>query len=343
MARIVDWYLHAAVAADLVVIPGRWHLGSGYEQARMEPPAFGGPAEALDWLESELAGLLAVLELAHDEGLRDKTWQLCEALWGLLVYRRPGQHLTSALVLGLTSAQACGDRRAQARMHVYIGFTDLHRGQPADARKQFIRALGLDRSQGHRMGEATALENLGLASLSAGDPRQALGFFTQARMIHEQISEPRGTALMIRRIGVAHADVGQYHHAIGHLQDALHRFAELGDPYNQARTQTSLAETCLRAGLPRDAERPLAEALDTMTRLGARHEQARIRLLLADTAAQVGDTDGERGHLRKALEAYDDLGAPQAGQIRSRLETLGPFPGCSPSTDNENDSAAPPP
>ncbi len=59
IARRVDWYLRAAVAADLAVIPGRWHLNRLYEQARRLPAAFSGPAEALEWLEGELAGLLA--------------------------------------------------------------------------------------------------------------------------------------------------------------------------------------------------------------------------------------------------------------------------------------------
>ncbi|HEY5987816.1 MAG TPA: hypothetical protein VIV12_15790, partial [Streptosporangiaceae bacterium] len=109
VARIVDWYLRTAVAADLTVIPGRWHLGSGYERAQQEPPAFSGPAQALDWLESELPGLLAALRLAHEEGMHDKAWQLCEALWGLFVYRRPYRDWLEAHALGLASARVCGD------------------------------------------------------------------------------------------------------------------------------------------------------------------------------------------------------------------------------------------
>jgi len=48
--RAVDWYLQRAVAADLVVIPGRWQLGGQYALARQTTSAFPAPAAALAWL-----------------------------------------------------------------------------------------------------------------------------------------------------------------------------------------------------------------------------------------------------------------------------------------------------
>jgi tetratricopeptide (TPR) repeat protein len=326
-ARIVEWYLHMAVAADLTVIPGRWHLGSGYEQARREPAAFAGAAEALDWLEAELPGLLAALRLAHDEGMHDKTWQLCEALWGLFVNRRPYQHWAEAHTLGLASARTCGHRRAQARMHIHLGFARLCLGHYDPAREQFTLALALDRAEGHQPGEATALDNLGLASLAAGDPAGALDYFTQARAILEQIGRPRGAALMTRRIGEAHSSAGRHQEAADCLADARRRFAELGDSYNEARTLTSLAESRLHAGQPEDAGPLLRSALATMTRLGSRHQEARLHVLLADTAARLGDTDTEQDHLQRALTAYTAIGASEAGQVRARLAGQPPASG----------------
>jgi tetratricopeptide (TPR) repeat protein len=335
--RILDWYLRAAVAADLAVIPGRWHLGRLYRQTRKEPATFREPAEALDWLEYELPGLLAAIRLAHDQGLHDRTWQMAESLWSLLVYQRSYQQWDSALAAGAASAQACGDRRAEARMHVYIGFMCLHLGQLDRAREQFEQALALDRTEGHELGEATALEYLGLTSMAEGDPHAALGYFRLARAIHERIGRPRGAALMIRRIGAALADAGQYEEAITHLQHARDRFAALGDRYNEARTLASLAEAHLRGGTPGDAERLLTEALDAVNRLGARHEQARIHVLLADAARQAGRAEGEREHLQEALRAYDGIGAPQSSQVRSRIDSLGPAPDPRHSSDQDSD------
>lgn len=340
IARIVEWYLRRAVAADLTVIPGRWHLGKEYEQARHEPAAFSGPAEALDWLELELPGLLAALRLAHDEGMHSTVWQLCEGLWGLFVNRRPYQNWMEAHALGLASARACTDRRAQARMLIHLGYAHLCLGCATEARDQFADALTLERAEGHRLGEATALENLGLASLSAGDSDGALGYFMDARAIHEQIGRPRGAALMTRRIGEAHSAAGRYEEAADHLADARRRFAGLGDAYNEARALTSLGETYLRAGRPADADPPLRDALDTMIQLGSRRQEAHIHVLLADTAARAGEEGALRGHLQRALTAYMAIAAPEADGIRSRLEGLQAAPGSSKSTPNENGTPA---
>jgi tetratricopeptide (TPR) repeat protein len=334
-ARIVAWYLHMAVRADLTVIPGRWHLGADYEQARREPALFSGPAEALDWLESELPGLLATLQLAHRAGLHEQAWQLCEALWGLFVNRRPYQIWTEAHDLGLASARACGHQRAQARMYVHLGFACFCLGRHDPAREYFEHALALDRAERHLSGQATALENLGLVSLAVGDPAGALEYFGQARALLEQDGRLRGAALMTRRIGETHSSAGRHQEAADCLSDARRRFADLDDPYNEARTLTSLADSWLRAGQPAESGPLLHTALAMMTSLGSRFQQARIHVLLADTAARLGNAAAERDHLQHALAAYTAAGAaevaevPEAAQVRARLEGSPPSSGLS--------------
>lgn len=335
-ARIVEWYLRMAIAADLTVIPGRWRLGSGYEQARDQPTAFAGSAEALDWLEAELPGLLAALVLAHDTGMHDMVWQLCEALWGLFVNRRPYSQWAQAHALGLASARACGHRRAQARMHVHLGFAHLCLGHHPLATKQFTLALALDQAEGHRLGEATALENLGLVSLAVGDHAGAVDHFTHARIIFDQIGQPRGAALMTRRLGEAHSSAGHHQQAEAHLADARRTFAEMGESYNEARTLTSLAESCLHAGQTQRADSLLREALAMMTRFGAYHHQARIHVMLADTAARLGDADAEQAHLQHALTIYTNIEAPEADRLRTRIEGRPTASGRSNTAANKN-------
>ncbi len=324
IARSVDWYLHAAVAADLVVIPGRWRLNPRYERARQSPPAFSGPNEALEWLESELPGLLAALQAAHDQGLHEQSWQLCEALWGLFTNRRFYPLWIEAHAIGIASAQECGDRRAEARMHVQLGLAYLGEARHEAARQQFIRALGLDRREGHRIGEAAALEQIGLTDLAQGRHDEAIGAFTAARAVFRQIGRHRAIAMMTCHIGEAHRDAGQYPDAIGHLREARRLSAAIPDPYNEARALTSLGEAHLCAGHPRNAVQPLSEAYAIMTSLETpRYEQARICVALADAAGLLGDPAEARGQLELALAVYNELGAPEADEVRLRLDALG--------------------
>jgi len=324
LRRAVDWYLDRAVAADLVVVPGRWRLGDRYEQARQARPAYDGPAAALAYLEAELPALLACVQDAHDGGLHEEAWQLCEALWGLFLYRKHFAAWLRSHRLGIASARAAGQRRAQARMRAQLAYCYLQQRRFHDAGEELIRALELDRQDGHRLGEATALELLGQADIGLGRPDQATGRFAAALAIYLEVGEARGAALMTRRLGEAHHAAGRYPEAISDLSKARRLFAELPDAYNLARTLTTLGQVLISAGRPADAAGPLDDALAVMTQLGSPYEQARVRAALADAAALLGDPWAARVHLDLALEIYTRLGAPEAAQIRQRQAALSP-------------------
>ena len=322
ITRSIEWYLREAVAADLVVSPGRWRLNQLFEQVRQAPPAYSGPAEALEWLEAELPGLLASVQAAHDGGLHERAWQLCEALWGVFLFRKHFQNWIDSHETGIVSARECGDLRAEARMHIQLGTAYRGLGRHAEARAQFTRAQALAEHDRHRMGEATALEQLALLDMTLGRPDEAIPAFAQARAIWTQINVPRGIALTTRHTGEAHRDAGRYDEAIRDLTEAHRLLAALPDPYMEARALTSLAQTLILAARPREALPPLTEALATMGSLGTNYEQARIHLSLADVAEQLGDLRGARGHLRQALITFDEIGAPEADEAERRLGAL---------------------
>lgn len=337
IGRAIGWYLAQAVAADVLIIPGRWHLNPMYEQARAAPPAFGGRPGALRWAESELPGLVAAVREAHDEGLHEQAWQLCEALWGLFTHRKYFGYWIQAHLLGVASAQACGDPRAEARMRVQLGLAYLNLARPDRGRAEFVRALALDGQAGHRIGAATALENLGLADLSLGRPQEAIGSFIQAREIFSAIGVPRGVMGMTRHIGEAHRDAGRHEQAVRHLLDARRMAADLPDPYNEARSLTSLGQAYLLAAQPSLAAPVLREALGLMIGLGASYEQARIHAALADALLRLGQPGPAREHLADALGIYSGIDAPEAGDVKRRLADLAPGSdsGPGPSSDPE--------
>ena len=322
IARAVGWYLAMAVAADIVIIPGRWHLNPAYESARAAPPAFAEPPAALQWMESELPCLIAAVRTAHDEGLHEQSWQLCEALWGLFAYRKYFRYWIQVHVLGIDSAQACGNSPAEARLRVQFGLAYLNLGRPDEARGEFIRSLALAREGRHRVGEASALEHLGLTELSRGLPEEAMGLFRQARDVYSQIGVARGVMGTTRHIGEAHRDAGRHEQAVQYLLDARQMAAVLPDPYNEARCLTSLGQAYLTAGRPGPAADALGEALLLMERLDGRYEQARIHMMLADVLLHLDQAGRARAHLTDALAFYAGIDAPEAEAIRRRLGEL---------------------
>jgi len=322
IARSITWYLSRAVAADLIVSPLRWHLNPMYARAAGEPPAYASAADALDWLEAELPGLLAAVQAAHDAALHEQAWQLCEALWGVFLFRKHFRHWVSSHLTGLASAQACGDPRAEARIRVQLGTAFRNLGRSAEAREQFTTALSLARHAGQAIGEATALEQIALADMSDHHPDAAISGFTEAQAIHRRTGAARGIAMTTRHIGEAHREAGRYGEAVRLLTEASRLFAALPDPYMEARALTSLGQTHLLAGQPDRAITPLTASLAAMTRLGSRYEQARIARYLGAAASRLGDRRAARAHLSQAVTEFEETGAPEAAEVLAELKAL---------------------
>jgi tetratricopeptide (TPR) repeat protein len=321
VARAIDWYLREAVSADRVIAPGRWHLNPMY--ASCEPPRHASPAEALAWMESEKTGLVAAVHAAHDDGLYEQAWQLCEALWGLFSRKRYFRQWIDTHQAGLAAAVACADRPAEARMRVRLGLAYLSLGRREAAETEFQTSLTVARHASHRIGEATALEHVGLVQLAAGRPEAAIGFFTEAQAIFHETGLPRGALIMTRRVGEAYRDAGRYDEAINCLIRARELSVALGDRFHEGRSLASLGRAYLKASQPRSAIAALEEALDIVTRAGGTYEQARIRASLADAALALGRPAEAREHLTACLAIYSDLGAPEAeaaGRLLTELQ-----------------------
>lgn len=319
IARSVAWYLRNAVAADLVVLPGRWRLGPLYAREGNASPAYASPADAVEWLESHLPGLLAAVQTAHEAGLHPQAWQLCEALWGVLLFRK---HYTAWLAshqVGLRSARACGDRRAEAQMHIQLGAAHRSLGELGTAARHFSRSLELFRETGHRLGEASALDHLGVVQLRRARYSEAISDFMKALGIHQAIGRPRGIALMNLNLGQAVAASGRQHEAADYLRTAGEQFASIGEPYHRARALTALSGALIGAGQARDAEEPLRQALAITEELGAVYDRAHVHVRLADLAGMLGQPTRATQHLEQALALFTELNSPQVGSVRARL------------------------
>jgi tetratricopeptide (TPR) repeat protein len=326
IVRSVAWYLREAVAADMVVLPGRSRLGPLYKQESEAPSAYASPAEAAKWLQSHLPGLLAAVQSAHDAGLHPQAWQLCEALWGILLFGKHYAAWVASHQVGLRSAQACADQRAEAQMHVQLGAAYRSLGDLGTADQHFSRALGLFREAGYRLGEAVALDQLGVIRLRRACYDGAISDFMQALAIHQAIGRPRGIALMNLNIGQALADSGRQDEAIGYLRTAGRQFAAIGESYHRARALAALGGALIGSGQASAAEEPLRRALVFTEELGATYDQAHVHVRLADLADALGHPARAARHLERALALFSEVGAPQADSVRTRLGGSGKRP-----------------
>jgi tetratricopeptide (TPR) repeat protein len=320
--RMVRHYLDRAIAADLVVMPLRSRVNPRYEERRQCPPAFPNAGEALDALERDLANTLAAQQSAADRGWWDEVWQLCEALWGLFLYRKHFESWIQAHELGISAARRSGNAVAETRLTVQLGMADLNLRRFDEAHVLFATALDLSHAAGDLGVEATAHEYLGLAARGKGNHEAATAHFTHALDITERLGHRRGSALHLRRLGETLCETGQHGEAVDYLRRAVDVATEIGDRVLRARALTRLGGALVELGQTADAAGLLSEADDILAEAGSNHYRAENIEALAGLDLRVGDMAAARQHLQHALELYRDAHLPQEQHVRARLEAL---------------------
>jgi len=312
--RAVEWYLGEAACADRALLPGRPRLNIISEGTDHPDP--------LGWLESELPGLAAAVQAAHDAGLHENAWQLCEALTGLFSHHKHFRLWIDTHEAGLASAIACGDDRAQAVIRIRLGIAYLQLRQIESATGQFSVALDAATRARYRIGEASALEHLGLTRLALGHIEEATASFASAHEIYRDSGHPRGAMLMTRRLGESYREAARYDEAIASLSEARTLASEMQEPYHEMRSLTSLGQTYARSGHPRLALAAFDDAMVIAERTDAQHEQASIHEGAARAEIELGNSAQARARLTAAHGLYTDLAAPEAEVVARLLSEL---------------------
>jgi len=100
-------------------------------------------------------------------------------------------------------------------------------------------------------------------------------------------------------------------------------FRELGCRSGEAQTLDSVGYAYHRASQHDKAVDCYRQALDVLRELDSRCDQATLLTHLGDALATAGDQGPARDAWQQAVDILDELRHPDAGQVRSRLRSLG--------------------
>jgi tetratricopeptide (TPR) repeat protein len=318
--RAAAWYLREMTRANLVVIPMRWRVSPVAERLRDEPAPFATDGEALDWLAAELPSVLPLLEDAVAERHDEIAWQLCEALWELLLRRKYYPEWLRSHELGITAAQRCGNRVAESRLRYQLGRAHLDLGHLDPAESETRRAAELAREAGDRHNESAALEQLGLVAQNRGDVDAAVALFTDSLHIEEELGIDRGVAARHWRIGEALLRAGCEAGATRHLEAAAQLFTGIGDERGAAWAALGLARIDARSGHPDAAVRRLEQARGVLGRPGSAVHEANVLLALAEVTQ--ADVQRARRYLLEAADLLTDIGGEVLSRVQAALDAL---------------------
>jgi tetratricopeptide (TPR) repeat protein len=213
-----------------------------------------------------------------------------------------------------------GDQVGEARALGNLGFAALRQGRYAHAADYLHQSLELSRAAGDKGGEARALTNLAEIELNRGNYRQAVSKLSEVLVFWRQFGDRTSEADTLASLGIAELRQKRYGQAADNLRQAIALLRAVGDVAREALARNGLGEVLLATGRLSDARAQHAAALSMASRAGEKYEQARAHEGLAGVYAASGAESQARRHWREALTRYTEIGAPQAEQIRARLE-----------------------
>lgn len=327
VGRLLGWYLATAANAERRLRPYRTWLPRDAEPPPVEMTEFGGPEDALTWLEAERVNLSAAVALAHERG-RDRTaWQLADATWALFLHMGHHGERVEVEETGLAAARSCGDAYAEAKMLNRLGLSLNALGRHGEAARRYEEALGIWRRLGEREREVGSMRRLGLVEAARGDQGTAIARLTDASAAYRALGADRKAALaLVDLAGVLVAqDRGQ--DAVVHLERARQLLRDADDPYNRARVGIFLGYAYAGSGEYEKAARELDAALAEMTELGSSAGRAAGLEALGVLAERTGRRDEARRMYETALEISGHQESSGHIRIKARLVALSSYPG----------------
>ncbi|MBO3749808.1 tetratricopeptide repeat protein [Streptosporangiaceae bacterium NEAU-GS5] len=343
------YYMHRSRAAMDHLFPDSVAQRAGIPQPVAPIAPIRDAAEALGWLDAERSNIIATavhgpevcigfLALAmrlylerhahHDDAvtlhglalqrsrklgthdvevraLSDLSW----TYWRLGEYEMAEDHARQAL-----NASEEPDQEACALLT--LGNVAFRRGQNARAEQYLQRALDLTRIAADTWSEAHVLGVLALALNRDARPEEARRHLDVALALHRKVGNPAGEALVLNYLGVVLRHQGELAQARARHEQAATLYRTLGSVADEAAALNGLAEA---AGDPAVAIEEHTAALALADAAHNRPERARAHDGLARAHLALGRSGEARAHGELALTLYEELGVPEAGELRSLL------------------------
>jgi tetratricopeptide (TPR) repeat protein len=317
--RVLTWYLHTAAAAARTIDPGRRHVDLDSSALPGEPMLFAGHDDAMGWLESERANLLAAVACASQHQVHEIAWQLPVTLWELFDGRSRCADWIAAVETGLASAHRLGDLAAQSWLLNHLAIAHQQAGDSPTAISCFQRALLIRREQQDLRGEATVLANLGRTYSEAGMLAEAMASLRAALAIFRDIGKVREHGICWSLISATYRRLGQFDDAVTSARQAADLIRQSGDELEEcgALLELAMAEICLAR--PGDAMAQAARAVELSRQHGDRKTEADALVTLGQACSDYGHSEQARQRRHDAYLILRDLGDPRAATLANQL------------------------
>jgi tetratricopeptide (TPR) repeat protein len=316
LRRIVDFYLHAAHAADRVLDPYRDPVELDTRAPDTVPNSHPDGPSALRWFETEHACLVAAQRTAAAHHWHQPVWQLAWAL-DTFHYRRAYRH--DRLAVWQTALTADAHLEGPTHVHRGIGFAYAELGRADEAVAHLRRALAEAERHNDLTAYAHAHQLLGRAWEQHGDYRRAFEHASRSLETFRAIGNPVWEADGLNQVGWYAARLGDLDRARLYCEAALAAQRQHGNFGGQIAAMDSLGYIAHHSGHHHEAVDHYRNVLTACYALGHTYQLATTLDGVGYPHAALGQHDEARTAWRQAVELYR---AQRRDQDAERLQRL---------------------
>jgi DNA-binding SARP family transcriptional activator/tetratricopeptide (TPR) repeat protein len=330
--RLLDYLLRGAYRANRLLYPDDVLIADPPAAPTARDVELAGQAEAAEWLETELAGLVAAAIHAGVHGPFEMSWRLADALRRHFYFGRHNTEWFAMAKVSLEAAQKDGDELAEAAMRHGLGTCLWGMEQHRAGARELERAIAVRRRIGDLDRLPASLNNLAMIQLELG----SLDLATDN--LHSAIDVDRGAgreqSSYLVSLSAILIESGRLVEARTALEQAL---AEFRSRSTEAEVMFHLGVVNLRQGMPAEAVDHLAFARTYWVEVGSRHGETRARTQYTAALCALGKhedalleahlalaTARETQNQRHVVDAHNVFGAAYDG-VGDRPAAVGSF------------------
>lgn len=319
LARLFDHYLHTGHRAATLITAKRPPKEPPHQRPGVVVSKLSAPVDANTWFGREWETLLATVQQAAAGGHHVHCWQIA---WTIADYlERRGRWLDGLACnhTALDAARRLGDPAMQAVSLLNLALHHTHLRQYPQAHTHLREALHLRTAAGDQDGLSKVHMGLALVYDRQGCHADALRHSELALPAAQAVGNQARQVACLNGIAWQHAQLGNYDQCIAYGRQALAVPIEPGNRF-RASTWDTLGYAYHRLAQYQQAVASYQRAVASLRELEIRFEEARSLARLADSHDALGEDAAARDARRQALGIFDDLGHPDATELRKKLE-----------------------
>jgi tetratricopeptide (TPR) repeat protein len=360
LRRLFDYFRHTASLAMDVLFPHERDRRPVLPTAEGTPANLVDDATTVRWVEAERATFSAIAAQTADTTWSAYTTLLSTTLYRFLDIHGHFDDAVTLHTFAVSAGRRQGDDAAEGRALHNLGVVYQRLGRYSEARDHLTEAvtvlkrtdkprwealaladlghvhmllgrydealachaagLLLFEGEGDRTGQGQVLNNMGLVLERLARYEESVEHTLRAlRLFRETDDRPR-TGYALNDIGVVLQHMGRHREAEDHHREALGLARATHDRALEAEALNGLGRVLLRTGTVEEVLRCHEQALAIAQDIGDRREQAQAHEGFAEAHEVSAEVAEARAHWRLALDIYLELGAPEAEQVRGRLD-----------------------